>query len=104
MKRYLTLIALAILASPAMAFASDGAAAGDGTSGLIGLGAGLGIGLAALGGALGQGKLVSSGLEAIGRNPASSGKLFVPLILGLVFVEAIVILAFVIAIQLKGVM
>lgn len=97
MKRYLTLLALAILASPAAAFAQDG-----NSSGLIALGSSIAIGLAALGGALGQGKLVSSGLESIGRNPASADKIFTPLILGLVLVEAIVLFAFVIAFMLSG--
>lgn len=98
MKKILSLVTFALLAAPNFAMAEEAAGAG----GMVGIGAGLGIGLAALGGALGQGKLVSSGLESIGRNPASAGKLFVPLILGLVFVEAIVILSFVIAFGLSG--
>jgi len=100
MKKILSLLTFVVLAAPSLAMAEEAAAGGAG--GMVGIGAALAIGLAALGGALGQGKLVSSGLESIGRNPASAGKLFVPLILGLVFVEAIVILSFVIAFGLSG--
>jgi F-type H+-transporting ATPase subunit c len=99
MNKIVSMLALAAVMTPSLAFAADEAAGG---SGIVSIGAALAIGLAALGGALAQGKLVSAGLESIGRNPASAGKLFVPLILGLVFVEAIVILSFVIAFGLSG--
>ncbi|MCL4125779.1 UNVERIFIED_CONTAM: hypothetical protein GTU68_019367 [Idotea baltica] len=55
------------------------------------------MGVAALGGTLSQGKAVSSALEAIGRNPSSGGEVFLPLILGMAFIESLVILSFVIA-------
>jgi F-type H+-transporting ATPase subunit c len=100
MKKIVSLATLAMLVAPSLAMAEE--AAGTSGGGIVGIGAALAIGLAALGGALAQGKLVSAGLESIGRNPASAGKLFVPLILGLVFVEAIVILSFVIAFGLSG--
>jgi F-type H+-transporting ATPase subunit c len=100
MKKAISLITMMLLVAPNFAMAETGDGRGIGA----GIGAGLAIGLAALGGGFGQGKLVSAGLESIGRNPAASGKLFTPLILGLVFVEALVILSFVIAIQLKGVL
>lgn len=60
--------------------------------------AGIAIGVAALGGALGQGKAATAALEGIARNPGASGKLFTPLILGLALIESLVIYAFVIAI------
>ena len=103
MKRNLTsgLIATAAtLLSPVAAFAAEGGASSD--VGLIAIGSGIAIGAAAVGGALGQGKAVSAGLDAIGRNPSAQNKLFVPMLLGLAFVESLVILAFVIAIQLAG--
>ncbi len=100
MKRYLSLLALAIVAAPALAFAEGSALSTQG--GLIAIAAGLAIGLAAAGGALGQGKAVSAGLDSIGRNPAAQGKLFVPMLIGLAFVESLVIIAFVIAINLAG--
>ena len=97
-RKNLPLFILLILAAPTVAFAEDG----SGSAGLISIGAGLAVGLAGIGGAIGQGLLVSSGLESIGRNPSASGQLQTPMILGLVFVEAIVILAFVIAFFLQG--
>lgn len=92
---------LALLVSSATPAFAEEAAASSGP-GLVGLAAGLAIGLAALGGALGQGKAVSAGLEAIGRNPSAAGKVLTPMILGLVFIEVMVVLSFVIALQLVG--
>lgn len=55
------------------------------------------IALAALGGALGQGKVASAAMEGIGRNPNAKDKMQTPMILGLVFIETVVLFAFVIA-------
>lgn len=63
------------------------------------IGAGLAIGVAALGGGLGQGKTAAAALEGIARNPAAQPKMFVSFILGLVFIESLVLYAFVIAIM-----
>lgn len=64
--------------------------------------AGLGIGLAAFGGALGQGRAAAAALEGIARNPGASGKLLTPLILGLALIESLVIYAFVITILITN--
>jgi F-type H+-transporting ATPase subunit c len=93
---------MALLAAPSAVFAEGTAAASTGSAGLIAIAAGLSIGMAALGGTLSQGKVVSAGLDSIGRNPAAQGKLFIPLLIGLAFVESLVIIAFVIATQLVG--
>lgn len=66
------------------------------------LGAGLAIGIAALGGGMGQGKAVSAALEGIARNPGSSDKIFVPMIIGLALIESLVIYALLIAFMLYG--
>ena len=95
-------ITAAMLAVPSVAFASTEAAVGSPERGLVGIGAAIAIGLAALGGTLGQSRAISSGLEAIGRNPSASGKVFVPMILGLALIESLVILAFVVANKLSG--
>jgi F-type H+-transporting ATPase subunit c len=68
----------------------------------LAIGAGLGIGIAAAGGALGQGRAVSSAMEGLSRNPQASDKMFLPLILGLVFIESLVIYTLVIAFFLQG--
>ncbi len=47
------------------------------------------------------GKLVAKAMEAIGRNPESAGKLFVPMLLGAAFAEAIAIYALVVVFTLK---
>ena len=49
------------------------------------------LGLAALGGGLGQGKAISAALEGIARNPSAQDKIFTPMILGLAFIESLVI-------------
>jgi ATP synthase F0 subcomplex C subunit len=68
----------------------------------LAIGAGLGLGLAAAGGALAQGRAVSSAMEGLSRNPQASDKMFLPLILGLVFIESLVIYTLVIAFFLQG--
>jgi F-type H+-transporting ATPase subunit c len=53
--------------------------------------AGFALAIAALGGALGQGKAVASAAEAIARNPGAAGEIRGALILGLVLIESLVI-------------
>ena len=65
-----------------------------------GLAAAIAIGAGALGGALGQGKAAASALEGIARNPAASGKIFVPMIIGLALIESLVIYCLLIAFRL----
>jgi F-type H+-transporting ATPase subunit c len=89
------------------AFAEEGTAVAAASTnltfiGLAALGAGIAIGLAAFGAASGQGKAAASALEGIARNPSASGSMFLPLILSLVFMEALGILAFLIAFFLNG--
>lgn len=57
----------------------------------------LGLGLAALGCALGQGKVAAAALEGMARNPQAADKIFVPLLLSLAFIEALGIYALVVA-------
>jgi len=47
--------------------------------------------------ALAVGRIASKAMESIGRNPDSTDKLFVPMLLGMAFAEAIAIYALVIA-------
>ena len=98
---------LAVLFISGSAFAQGAAplsaeAAKFGASGWIGLSAAIAIGLAVIGGAMGQGKAAAAALEGIARNPASAGKIFTPMILGLALVESLVIFALLIAFQLVG--
>jgi len=50
--------------------------------------------------ALAIGKIVSKAMEAIGRNPEAGDKLFVPMLLGAAFSEAIAIYALVVVFTL----
>lgn len=59
------------------------------------------IALGGFGPALAIGKLVAKALESIGRNPESAGKIFVPMLLGAAFAEAIAIYALVVVFTLK---
>lgn len=69
---------------------------------LVGLAIGLGLGLAAAGGALGQGRATSAALEGLSRNPGSYDKVFTPFILGMVLIESLVIYSLVISLILLG--
>ena len=62
--------------------------------------AGFALGIAAFGGALGQGKAVAAAAEGIARNPSASGEIRGALILGLVLIESLVIYAFVVSLIL----
>lgn len=89
------ILSLATLLSPAAAFAQEAHTAG--AIEYLPIGAALAIGLAALGGTLAQGKAISSALESIARNPSASGDLKPLMILGLVFIESLVIFSFVVS-------
>ena len=73
------------------------AASGGGSDLYKPLGAALAIGLAAFGGALGQGRAAGSALDGIARNPSAQNKIFIPLLLSLALTESLVILAFIVA-------
>lgn len=97
---FVALFAVTLIADAAFA---QGAAARDaGRDQYLAIGAALAIGLAALGGALGQGRAAASALDGIARNPQASGKIFTPMIIGLALTESLVLLAFLIANNLAG--
>jgi F-type H+-transporting ATPase subunit c len=54
------------------------------------------IGVGGLGPAIGVGLIGAKAMEAIGRNPEATDKLFVPMLLGMAFAEAIAIYALVV--------
>lgn len=62
--------------------------------------AGFALGIAAFGGALGQGKAVASAAEGIARNPGAAGEIRGALILGLVLIESLVIYVLLVALIL----
>ena len=99
-----SVVAAMVLCSPLLAMAQTAAGGGDDgmRAGLIALGAGLGIGIAALGCGMGQGRLAASAMESIGRNPNSTNQLFVPMIIGLAFIESLTLYSLVISFILQG--
>ncbi len=95
----LVLVTLALVAFSGFAFAAE---EGRGGEGLIALSAGLAIGGAAFGAALGQGRAVAMAMESIGRNPNAADRIQTPMIIGIAFIEALAIYALVIAFFLQG--
>lgn len=83
------------------AFAQEATAAVATDRGLVAIAAALAICVSVFGGAIAQGKTASTALEGIARNPAASGKLLIPMILGLALIESLVIYALIIALGLK---
>jgi len=83
------------------AFAQNAGAQAYGENvGFMAIAVALGIGAAALGGAMGQGKASAAALEGISRNPNASDKVFVPMILGLAFIESLVLFTWVLMLLL----
>ena len=62
------------------------------------LGAGLCMGIGAIGPALGEGNAVSHALDGIARQPEAEGNIRSALMIGLVFIETAIIYALVVAI------
>lgn len=58
------------------------------------------MGFGGLGPALGVGLIGMKAMEGIGRNPEAAGKIFVPMLLGMAFAEAIAIYALVVTFTL----
>ena len=94
--------ALATLLVSAAAYAQTAETAKMDQNKWFALAAALGIGIAAFGGALGQGRAAAAALDGIARNPGASDKLFTPMILGLALIESLVIYALLISFLLYG--
>jgi F-type H+-transporting ATPase subunit c len=86
----LVVLLLVTMVAPA-AFAQDQAAGGAGGKGLAAIAVGLGMGVAAFGCGLGQGRIGAAACEGIARNPGAAGPIRAAMILGLVFVETLVL-------------
>ncbi|HTN70119.1 MAG TPA: ATP synthase F0 subunit C [Methylomirabilota bacterium] len=105
MRRILSLAtaAVVLLMSSGFAMAAEAAGGADSSAkAMIALAAGFAIGIGALGAALGQGRMAAAAMESIGRNPNAADKIQLPMILGLAFIEALALYAFVIAFFLQG--
>ena len=54
----------------------------------------LAVGIAALGGALGDGRAIAGACEGTARNPGAGGRIFTMLLLGLALIETLVLFTF----------
>ena len=88
------LAGLALLAPAAFAQGGEAAAVGAGKGALV-IAAIFGVGIAAFGCGLGQGRIGAAAQEGIARNPGAAKSMFIPMILALAFVETLVLLTFV---------
>ena len=78
-----------MLVAPA-AFAQGTNPSGSAT-GILGLAVAFGMGIAAFGCGLGQGRVASAACEGMARNPGAAGPIRAAMILGLVFIETLVL-------------
>ncbi len=90
-----SLMAVMMLATPVFAQAEPAAAGAAGVN-WVALAAGFSIAIAAGLAALGQGKVASAACEGMARNPAARAGIQTAMLLGLAFVESLVLFTFVI--------
>ena len=92
--------ALALLILSTVSFAQSGASVGADNESTVAaykaLAAGLGFGLAAGLGALGQARIGASAVEGAARNPGAAGTVQTLMIIGLALIESLVLFALVI--------
>jgi len=104
MKRLIkTVVLVSVLLLPVICFAQEEKGSEDSSiKTALAIASGLAIAIAAFGGAFGQGRAITAAMEGISRNPEAQPRMFVLLILGLAFIESLVIYAFVISLMLQG--
>ena len=95
-------VATALVLVPAMAFAQEVGANKWEANKWVAASAGFAIGIAALGGTMGQSRAAAAALEGISRNPGAAARIQTPMILGLALIESLVLFAWVIAFLLLG--
>jgi len=103
---------LILLSTAALAAASEevshgaetaaAASSGDGTWFFVtcAVAAAIGLGVAAFGGALGQGQAVGKAVEGIARQPEATSQIQTAMIIGISFIESLTIYALVVALIL----
>ena len=90
-------IVLLMLAIAGVAFAAEGQVANETLKAYSVVAAGVGLGLAALGGAIGMGNTAAATIAGTARNPGLGGKLMTTMFVAIALVEAQVIYTLVIA-------
>src|SRR6201994_1413977 len=95
-------VATALVLVPAMALAQESASNKFDSNKWLAAAAGFAIGIAALGGTMGQARAAAAALEGISRNPGAAARIQTPMILGLALIESLVLFALVIAFLLQA--
>ena len=95
-------LVLLSLAAPVLAADEGGVGAGGMRDAWKFIAAALVLGVAAFAGAFGQGKAVASACTSMGRNPGAAGPVRITMLLGVAFIESLVIYALVIAFMILG--
>ncbi len=90
------------LAAPVLAADEGGMGAAGMRDAWKFIAAAIAIGVAAFAGAFGQGKAVASACTSMGRNPGAAGPVRITMLLGVAFIESLVIYALVIAFMILG--
>ena len=98
MRRTLMFALMAVLAVPGIAWPRTGAR--DWIKPFAAIAAGIGFGLAAGLCGLGQGRAAGSAVDAMARQPGNTNRIQTAMILGLAFIESLVLFVFVIAVIL----
>lgn len=96
-------VLLVSLAAPALAQEHAAEAAGAGTARAAQfLAAAIVLGLAAFAGAFGQARAIAAACTSMGRNPGAAGPVRITMIIGVAFIESLVIYALLIAFIILG--
>ena len=77
---------------------TEAEAPADNSTGMKALAASIAIGLAGIGGTIAMGMAIAKSNEGVARQPEAAGKIQTQLMLGLVFIETVVIYALIVAI------
>lgn len=99
MPRSLMLTVVAVLLVPGTALAQAGGA-GEWTAPFAIIAAGFGFAITAALCGLGQGRAAASAVDAMARQPGNTARIQTAMILGLAFIESLVLFVFVIAVIL----
>lgn len=103
MKKWIPVLAVVVaLLTADVALAQDGVVDPNAWRSSFGLAAGIAMGLAALGGTIGQSIAARAMYESVSRNPNATSKLNAPFYVGMAFIESLVLFTFAIAFLLQG--
>ncbi len=85
------LAAVGMMGGVAFADEAAPAKAESSATNLVGFALALGLAIAAFGGALGQGRAISTAVDAVARQPEAGGRIQTMMLIGVVFIETLVI-------------